>query len=273
MKEIIDNDSRIIITNASFFSTKKANAISAALLIETIPYTLNLIKESTPKYVVFLSGKECFERLERLKKSAVIDFKSKHICGNIYVGVLNNIFCIGIPHPTYKTNEELDLVASVLPHLINANSYDTVDVESINRICIKQIEAFEKRIKSKSKQKADRADTCIDKAFIEQEIGNRIPLPSYDKKNNRYVLSNTIGVTITRKDGGCVELRPIDNNHRELTQELLNTLKEKLLARDYYTPDNMWIGRKLFSSFGRNNEEIIQAILCEIKELKTICNF
>ena len=271
LEEIIDNDSKIIITNASFFSTEKANEIPESLLIETIPYTLDLIEESNPKHVVFLSGKKCFERLEGLKKAAVIEFEYKHICGNIYVGVLNKKMCIGIPHPTYKTSEELDLVASVLPYLISANNYDAIDTELINRICINQIKAYEKRIKSKSEQKAVRVDMCIDKAFIEQEVGSRITLPSYDKKNNRYVLSDTIGVTITRKDGGCVELRPIDYNHHELTQELLNTIKEKLLARGYFTPKNVWIGRKLFSSFGRNNEEVIQSILCEIEELKTIC--
>jgi hypothetical protein len=59
--DTIDDDNKIIITNASFFSTKKANEISEELLIETIPQTLNLIKISNPKYLLFLSGKRCFD--------------------------------------------------------------------------------------------------------------------------------------------------------------------------------------------------------------------
>ena len=270
---IIEDDSKIIITNASFFSTEKANEIPESLLKETIPFTLDLIDKTSPKYVIFLSGQKCFERLCHLSRSSrLFQFEYKHICGNIYFGLLNNKFCIGIPHPAYKTNEELDLVASVLPYLINADSYEALDIELINSKCEKQIKAYEERMKNKSAQKAAQANLCIDKAFIEKEIRNRIMLSSYDKENNRYVLSNTIGVTITRKDGGCIELRPIDYNHCKLPQESLNALKEKLLAKGYSIPVKVWIGRKPFYSFGRNNEDVIQAILCEIEELKAICS-
>ncbi|MBR7035353.1 MAG: hypothetical protein IKI25_06315 [Bacteroidales bacterium] len=60
LKDIIDNDSKIIITNASFFNTKKANEIlkeKKELLVETIPYTIKLIKEAKPKHLIFLGGK------------------------------------------------------------------------------------------------------------------------------------------------------------------------------------------------------------------------
>ncbi len=145
--DTIDNDNKIIITNASFFSTKKANEISEELLIETIPQTLNLIKISNPKYLLFLSGKRCFERLNSISKlSGLINFEYRHVCGNIYIGNLNGKLCIGIPHPAYKTNEELNLVASVIPYLINVKGYDDIDEELINKECSKQIEAYKERI-------------------------------------------------------------------------------------------------------------------------------
>ena len=120
LSTVIDDDSKIIVTNASFFSTKTADGISESLLTETLPYTLDLINIATPKNMIFLSGKKCFERLFRLSKSSkLFQFEYKHICGNIFVGILNKKYCIGIPHPAYKTNEEIELVASVLPLLLN----------------------------------------------------------------------------------------------------------------------------------------------------------
>ena len=61
LSTVIDDDSKIIVTNASFFSTKTADGISESLLTETIPYTLDLINIATPKNMIFLSGKKCFQ--------------------------------------------------------------------------------------------------------------------------------------------------------------------------------------------------------------------
>ena len=50
----IEDDSKIIVTNASFFSTPTAKEIEEWLLEKTIPYTLELIKITTPKHLIFL---------------------------------------------------------------------------------------------------------------------------------------------------------------------------------------------------------------------------
>ena len=143
LSTVIDDDSKIIVTNASFFSTEKANGISESLLTETIPYTLDLIHIATPNNLIFLSGKKCFERLSHLSKSSqLFQFEYKHICGNIFVGILNKKYCIGIPHPAYKMNEEIKLVASVLPSLLNVPNYESIDVELIRKRCAKQIKEY-----------------------------------------------------------------------------------------------------------------------------------
>ena len=132
LNAIIDDDSKIIVTNASFLSTPKADEISDSLLVETIPYTLNLINITAAKHLIFLSGKKCFERLLNLSRTSEnIQFEYKKVCGNIYVGVLNGKLCIGIPHPAYKTNEELNLVASVIPYLISSDNYEHIDIALI----------------------------------------------------------------------------------------------------------------------------------------------
>ena len=158
---VIDDDSKIVITNASFFSTKNANDIKESLLAESIPYTLSLIKITNPTHLIFLSGKKCFERLYRLSKSSKqFLFEYKIICGNIYVGILNDKYCIGIPHPTYKTREELNLVASVLPFLLNVTDYENLDNELIRRECSKQIQEYEDRQKVKEPKRKKKVDSA-----------------------------------------------------------------------------------------------------------------
>ena len=152
LSKLLDDDSKIIISNASFFSTPKANGIKESLLLETIKYTLDLIDKTKPRNLIFLSGKKCFERLSRLTVvSKSFQFEYKHICGNIYVGILNNKLCIGIPHPTYKTREEIKLVASVLPFLLRYTNYEDIDGELICKECDKQIKEYEVRIFNKKK--------------------------------------------------------------------------------------------------------------------------
>ena len=105
-----------------------------------------MIKISNPKYLLFLSGKRCFERLSSISKlSELVNFEYRHICGNIYIGNLNGKFCIGIPHPAYKTNEELNLVASVIPYLINVKGNENIDVSLIEKECSKQIDDYNKK--------------------------------------------------------------------------------------------------------------------------------
>ena len=192
---IIDDDSRIVITNASFFSTKNANDIKESLLAESIPYTLSLIKITNPTHLIFLSGKKCFERLYRLSMSSKqFLFEYKNICGNICVGILNNKYCIGIPHPTYKTNEEISLVASVLPFLLKANGYEDIDNELIRVGCAKQIQEYEDRIYNKKKSnntKLKKQVKTSDLKRIVNRVISSINLIAYEEKNHRLYRNKT----------------------------------------------------------------------------------
>ena len=272
LSAIMDDDSKIIVTNASFFSTEKANGIREDLLKETIPYTLKLINKTTPKHLIFLSGRKCFERLYRLSKASnLIQFEYKNVCGNIYVGVLNGKICIGIPHPTYKSREELSLVASVLPHLVNAEKYESVDIASIQKECATQIKDFEERIKTK----ADKSNEYhhIDKTNIVQQVISSSYLEAYEEKNHRYKLNEINGITITDTRKGYIAIRHIKYDYKGYAntqdKEVL-AIKDMLKGRKYNTSENAWIGKKTFSQFGNNDNEIIERICKEIKELKEV---
>lgn len=267
LNAIIEDDSKIIVTNASFFSTRKADEISDSLLVETIPYTLNLINITAAKHLIFLSGKKCFERLLNLSRTSEnIQFEYKKVCGNVYVGVLNGKLCIGIPHPAYKTNEELNLVASVIPYLISSDNYVHIDIALIQKECAKQIKEYEERIHNKKKQgKISNLNNLIEKVISECDI------EAYEERNHRYRLNGKYGITITDKEKGYIAIRHIgyDNKGYDKNQgkEVLK-LKEILNGRNYNISVNAWIGKKVFSQFGNNDNEIIEGICKEIKDLK-----
>lgn len=140
-----------------------------------------------------------------MKKPTEIDFKFKQICGNIYVGELNKKLCIGIPHPTYKTKEELDLVASVLPYFVNVSNYDAIDIDLIKKACAKQIKAYEERNKNGVRHH-------INEAKIAEQINKKINLSRYEQsgKTNRYKLNGNYGITITSQDKGYIGIRHIE---------------------------------------------------------------
>ena len=265
LNEIIEDDSKIIVTNASFFSTKKADGISDSLLKMTIPYTLDLINITNPKHLIFLSGKNCFERLFNLSRTSEnIQFEYKKVCGNIYVGVLNGKLCVGIPHPTYKTNEELNLVASIIPFLFSITNYKDIDIESICKECTEQIKKYEERIHNKKKQVG-----ISDLSNLIEKVISECNLEAYDEKNYRYKLNGIYGITIAKD--GYIAIRHIKYDTKGYSNTQDNevfAIREILKRRGYNTSENVWIGTKTFSQFGNNDKEIIESICKEIEGIK-----
>lgn len=267
MEAIMEDDSRIIITNASFFSTQKANEIPESLLKDTIPFTLELIEKTIPKHLIFLSGKKCFERLHHLSESSnLIQFEYKHVCGNIYVGKLNGKLCVGIPHPTYKTNEELNLVASVIPFIFSVTNYEDIDVELICKESAKQIKEYEERIHNKKKQVG-----ISDLSDLIEKVISSSNLEAYDEKNHRYKLNGKYGITIADKEKGYIGIRHIkyDTKGYSNTQDKeVFAIRDMLKGKGYNTSEKTWIGTKRFSQYGNNDKEIIEGICKEIEEIK-----
>jgi hypothetical protein len=264
----IEDDRKIIVTNASFFSTPTAKEISEDLLIRTIPYTLGLIEKTTPKHLIFLSGKKCFERLNSISKlSTLINFEYRHVCGNIYIGNLNGKLCIGIPHPAYKTNEELNLVASVIPYLINVKGYDDIDVKLINKECSKQIEAYKERIINHKKTSGS-----IDKNQIVLQAISRLKtifnenslLEKQEPKLYRFKLNDELILTITSKEQGYIAIRGIDKNN-DLTDKYSQILKRF----EFLPTEKVWLGKKNFKAFGNSVEDAVNSIVDAVTIIKT----
>ena len=265
LKEFIDDDSKIIVTNASFFSTPTAKEIEEPLLDNTIPYTLELLEITNPKNLIFLSGKKCFERLSRLPS---LKFKYKHICGNIYIGNLNDRLCIGIPHPAYKTNEELNLVASVMPLLIEQKNYKDTDVEFIKKECSEQIKAYEERIKNQLK-----AMCSIDINSVILCLKDKFNGVMTDPKKCVVKLNEALEVTITSKGGGYLGIRHYNfkGQCNYATLFYPNTLKYREILKKYQYDISQyaWIGQKSLKVYdGDNVEEVVNSIVKEVAKIK-----
>lgn len=201
------------------------------------------------------------------KSSKQFLFEYKNICGNIYVGILNNKYCIGIPHPTYKTREELNLVASVLPFLLNVTDYENIDNELIRRECSKQIQEYEDRQKVNQPKRKKKVDS---ERIIELITSNSdFQLTKIDKDD--YSLSEDLIIRITKTGNGYLGIR--HNNHAakytnpkyEFTEKYRSILNSQ--KQGWNCEQKAWIAQKSFASFGNNENEIVTKIISEIKEI------
>ena len=107
--------------------------------------------------------------------------------------------------------------------------------------------------------------------ILVEKVISECNLEAYEEKNHRYKLNNQYGITITDKEKGYIAIRHIDYDNKgydkNQDKEVLK-LKEILNGRNYNISVNAWIGKKVFSKFGNNDNDIIEGICKEIKELK-----
>ena len=97
----LDNEDKFVVTNMSFFNSKKANQLSNKLLIRTIPYSLDLIKLIAPKHIIFLGGSGMLDKLKRVNRNNIFfDLSYEMIKPKVYKGYFNNIPFLAVPHPS-----------------------------------------------------------------------------------------------------------------------------------------------------------------------------
>lgn len=123
-----------------------------------------------------------------------------------------------------------------------------------------------KRIHNKKRQ-----IKISDVRILVEKVISECNLEAYEEKNHRYKLNNQYGITITDKEKGYIAIRHIDydtKGYDNNQDKEVHKLKEILKGRGYNTSEKVWIGKKLFSQFGNNDNEIIEGICKEIKDLK-----
>ena len=149
---ILDDERRFVLTNATFFNTVKEKELNQSLLKSTFPQTIDLVRRVKPKMIVWLSGRNAFNRLASTSIdgfSFKYDKKQNPIMARIYMGTFNGIPCFGVPHPRFLTTEEKTLIAKFFSYVFNYKSIDEIDLNSLESFCINEIQAYHKRLKEK----------------------------------------------------------------------------------------------------------------------------
>lgn len=136
----MDVPSEFVLTNLSFFATKKANKIDNRLLEETVPFTVGLINILRPRRIAFL-GARSFDTLRKVGKNRC-NFEGKMLFCSICAGLFEGIPCYGLLHPSARmTNEYRKLVATAIKVLDKIfddrqiSSIDEIDADSVKNAC------------------------------------------------------------------------------------------------------------------------------------------
>jgi hypothetical protein len=116
----LEKEEKFVLTNMSFFNSKKANHLPNKLLIQSIPYSLDLIKLLAPPKIVFLGGGGMLEKLNRVNRTKIFDINYEMTAPGIYKGQFNGFPFLAVPHPSaYLTSEYRQTVVDNITAFMN----------------------------------------------------------------------------------------------------------------------------------------------------------
>ena len=269
---LMDDMKHMVFTNAIFFTGDKIklvlDQIGTSVEWKCLDYTNELIFDILhPKILVCFSVSDVFDKLIKMinwksgNKLTVHRFKPyniKHFCA---ITQHKGSIILGIPHPSGAHGIYISLPAIV--RIINDLSKG-VEIENI---------VATKNLFLNPQEKNQYGIPRIDKTEIVQQVISLLNLEAYEEKNHRYKLNDQYGITITDREKGYIAIRHIDYDNKgydkKQDKEVLK-LKEILNGRNYNISVNAWIGTKMFSQFGNNDNQVIEGICKEIKELKEV---
>lgn len=264
---ILDDERRFVLTNATFFNTVKEKELNQSLLNATFPQTIDLVRRVKPKIIVWLSGANAFKRLASISIDGFsfrYDKTRNPIMARIYMGTFNGIPCFGIPHPgAFLTTEERTLIAKFLSYVFNYKSIEEIDLNSLESFCIKEIQAYHKRLKEK---KPASIKNNIDVKSIEHSILERKKTYIYNNGNRIRKDENAqYGITLAKN---CIFVRQAyeDKYKTPPINPKDGVVIEKLKEKGYKSRKG-WLGYRNLTEFGSTEKEIEQTVIKEIDVL------
>jgi hypothetical protein len=117
----LDDESKFVVTNMSFFNSKKARNITNPLFYKSLPFSIDLIKILKPKQIVFLGGKGILDKLTRSNRNnRLFDMNYEIIKPRVCKGLFNGIPFLAVPHPSaYLKREERQVVIDCITNFMN----------------------------------------------------------------------------------------------------------------------------------------------------------
>ena len=265
---LMDDMKHMVFTNAIFFTGDNIklvlDQIGMSVERKCLDFTSELIFDILhPKILVCFSVSDVFDKLMNTingksgKKLNVLRFKPYNIRHFCKITQYKGSIILGIPHPSGAHG-----ITSSLPAIVRIINDLSKGVEIENIVATKNLFL-------NPQEKNQYGIPRIDKTEIVQQVISLLNLEAYEEKNNRYKLNDQFGITIT--DKGYIAIRHIDydtKGYDNNQDKEVHKLKEMLKGRGYNTSEKVWIGTKKFSQFGNNDNDIIEGICKEIKELK-----
>ena len=263
---ILDDERRFVLTNATFFNTVKEKELNQSLLKTTFPQTIDLVRRVKPKMIVWLSGRKVFNRLASLSIdgfSFKYDKKRNPIMARIYMGTFNGIPCFGVPHPKFLTTEEKTLIAKFFSYVFNYKSIEEIDLNSLESFCINEIQAYHKRLKEK---KPASKKNNIDIKSIEQSILERVKSYIYNN-GNRIRKDENAQYGITIASSRILVRQAYEDKYKTPQINLKDGVVIEKLKEKGYKSCKGWLGYRNLTEFGSTEKEIEQDVINEIDVL------
>lgn len=171
----VEDDTKIVLTNATFFNTPESNILPKGLINETVGNTVRLIDILAPtsKIVVVLSGANCLGYLKAHYKD---EFQEESVYGNkLILARLNGLTYIGIYHPASRYTNALTALVQKAIKLAKLNV--TLELKDLKQLildnCAKEWETVANYVPT-ANAKLQRAMEL--KQLLEQRLGVEKPL-------------------------------------------------------------------------------------------------
>ena len=199
IKDILQNESRFVLSNLTFFTTKKETSLPN-VFEECTEKTIKLINILRPKHILCLGRANCIDHLKRIGKFEVKELLPFNC---LSYGKFNGIPVYGINHPASRpTIEEMELIGKCLNFLMN-NSQKEFSLEEMQEQFSDEIKAVKARkscVKMPDKTKIN-AQEIVD-YFRENPLSN----VSDDKgKTIRFFIDgidkDKLEITVTTAEG------------------------------------------------------------------------
>ena len=285
MGDLLDDESRFVLTNATFFSTHRETDLNEKIKEAqqaSIEYTKRLIDIIHPKHIICLGGRNCMNLLLDSTTPLLGDFV------RLEYGVLNGIPAYGINHTSwFWPAEQMELVGKVLVRAFKSDGIP-VDCREFYNQSKDIIESF---IKKRNDRDEIEHETALRWEYIYASLSNyckyNLGLEVFEesKESTSFYIPDEEGKSdiiislVNQKGDKSVGVRYSVKNH--VKDKIFDAASKKLTEIDKsFTPmlntngNVIWIGKfgltnrlKDTDTFIRETKELIRKVVEELQNI------
>lgn len=260
-KDLLEDDSKRVLTNATFFAAEEPKNLPPKAYEKTISCTLSLIDILRPKKnVVICMGASDYYRFI----TDFTEYNDKYACEGLFYGERNGIKYIGMPHPSGRQSKlKRELIKEFINAAVNSSSFD--EIEGKLALHYERYVIAEKGKQEVYERVLSELDcllaNCKSKAFD-------------PKRSTVYVLEEfDLYVILNDYDKRMVGIRHRPISERNTVSPLNENQKDMqdFIEDQAYKSNKYWNAYKYFEEYkGKSPEECAKSILKEINMMLDI---